>query len=132
MRAPGVALLIGCAIGACGGEDSPGDRATAQPPEQARQCLVDEPASFTVQGPLSREPDDSDAPDQTLVVTGRRAMAYLGYYDDTARAERSAREQREHARQFGGAVDRHGNLTIVWVRGRETDQASAIESCALS
>lgn len=132
MRPSGVVLLLALAVAACGGKAPARDQQRPVSAEDARRCLVDGGRSFEVQGPLRREPRDTDAPDQTLVVAGRHASAYLGFYDDKRRAERSAREQVAHARQFDGVVDRHGNLTIVWVRGRETDEAAEIERCALA
>jgi hypothetical protein len=132
MRAGSIVLLIACALGACGGPSPTAERATPVLPADAHRCLTDERASFEVQGPLRPEPGDADAPDQTLIVAGREASAYLGFYDEAARAERSAHEQLEQAKQFDGVVDRYGKLTIIWVRGRGTDEAAEIESCALS
>ena len=131
MRAIALALLIGCAVSACGDQAPAGDDATPVSPDEAHRCLLDEQGSFKVEGPRSREPHDDDAPDTTFLVAGLRATAYLAYYDEKARAEQAAPERREHAKQFGGAVDRYGNLTIIWVRGQETSEADAIESCAL-
>lgn len=132
MRTSGIVLLLAFAAAACGGKAPARDEATPVSAEEARRCLVDERRSFKVQGPLRREPQDNDAPDETLVVSGRQVSAFLGFYEDERRAEGSAREQVEHAKQFDGVVGRHGRLTIIWVRGRETDEAAEIERCALA
>lgn len=126
MRAAGAGLLIVAALAGCGGGS--GEPVAA---EDARRCLS-EGGGLKVQGPLKREADDVDAPDSTLVVTGRETFVYLGWYDDEARGRRSAAEQREHAKDFDGSVERHGRLTIIWVRGRDSDEASRIERCALA
>ena len=126
-----LAALMGCALAACGGEPAGDEPATPVAAEEAHRCLADVRGELDVQGPLRRRVDDTDAPDRTFVVSGRHASAYLGYYDDEARAQRSAPEQIEHARQFDGDVDRYGELTIIWVRGKATDEGSDIESCAL-
>lgn len=125
MRAAGASLLIVVALAGCGGDS--GEPVGA---EDARRCLSEE--RLSVQGPLKREAGDSDAPDRTLVVSGRGTLVYLGWYDDEARAERSATEQREHAKRFDGTVERHGGMTIIWVRGRDGDAASRIKRCALA
>ena len=135
MRTPGASLLIALTLAACGGGDGDGERSDGRDPaavEDVRRCLAGGEPRFDVQGPLTRAAGDDDAPDRTLVVAGGGASAYLGWYDDEARAERSASEQREHAKQFSGAVERRGPLTIIWLRGRESDGAARIKECALS
>ena len=118
-------LVAGVVSLSCGGDQVPVSA------EETRTCLKD--AEFNVQGPVPREPDDLDAPDQTLVVTssGRGTGAYIGWYDDEARADRYAPEITEQAKNFKGSVDRHGRLTIIWLRGEDTDEAGQIRDCAL-
>ena len=109
----------------CGGGQDPVSA------EETRTCLRDE--KFDVQGPVLRQPNDSDAPDQTLVVSsrGRGTGAYLGWYDDEGRADRYAPEITEDAEKFKGRVDRHGRLTIIWLRGKDTDEAGQVRDCVL-
>ncbi len=90
--------------------------------DSAVRCLREADLRFV--GPTKRAPDDTDAPDTTVLVSGR---AYLGWYDDPARAERAAPEQAEHAKEFSGSVERHGGLTIIWLG----DEGDAVRDCAL-
>ncbi len=118
--------LVALLVSGCGD----GGRPVAT--EEAQRCLGD--ADFRVLGPTLWEPDDADAPDRTLLATsaGRReTAAYIGWYDEEARAEKSAPEQIEQAKQFKGSVDRHGPMTIIWLRGRDTDTGARLRSCAL-
>ena len=118
-------LVAGVISLSCGGDQVPVSA------EETRTCLKD--ADFNVQGPVVRESDDSDAPDQTLVVSssGRGSGAYIGWYGAEARADRYASKITEHAKNFRGSVDRHGRLTIIWLRGQNTDEAGQIRDCAL-
>lgn len=127
MRAAGASLLVVLMLAGCGGGSGKPVGA-----EDARRCLSEDGGRWQVQGPLKREAGDVDAPDRTLIVSGRGTLVYLGWYDDEARAERSAVDQREQAKQFDGSVERHGGMTMIWVRGRDGDAAARIKQCALA
>jgi hypothetical protein len=81
-----------------------------------------------------RSPDDRDAPDEELIandVLKGRVMVLAAYYDDEDRAERYEPALRRNARSFDGAVERHGTLTLLWVRGAESRFAERVRDCLL-
>jgi hypothetical protein len=66
-----------------------------------------------------------------VASSDRRAGAYIGWYDNEARADRYAPEIIKHAKDFKGSVDRHGRLTVIWLRGKDPNGAGQIRDCAL-
>ena len=119
MRRASLAVVVAAALGGCGSDDG------AASPEDARACLED--AHLRVAGG-PRAADDADAPDTQLLVGGHHTSAFLAFYDDADRAARLAPAIEELATQ-PGAVERHGKITIFWVRGKETDEAAKIKAC---
>ena len=112
--------MAAAAIAGCGGD---GDGAVS--PDEARACLEDEHLRV-VGGP--RAPDDTDAPDTELIVAGHESSAVVAFYDDAARADRLAPLLEERA-TAPGAVERHGTITIFWVRGKSGSEAGRIRAC---
>jgi hypothetical protein len=112
------------AAGCGGGDDRPSR-------EDARRCLSQ--ARFhVVGGEPSR--DDRDAPDAELIandVRGGRVMVFIAYYDDEDRAERLEPSLRRNARRFDGSVERHGSLTLLWVRGERSQMGERVRDCVL-
>jgi hypothetical protein len=120
-----VAMTGALATAGCGGGDNRPSR------EEARRCL--EGLDLHVTGG-ERSPDDRDAPDEELIandVLKGRVMLFAGYYDDEDRAERYEPALRRNARSFDGAVERHGTLTLLWVRGAESRFAERVRDCLL-
>jgi hypothetical protein len=74
------------------------------------------------------------APDEELIandVRHGRVMVFAGYYDDEARASRLEPSIRRNARRFDGSVERHGTVTLLWVRGREGRLGERTRDCLL-
>jgi hypothetical protein len=126
LRRAAILALTGAVAGAgCGGG---GDRPSR---EEARRCLEGLDLHVTVVEPA---PDDRDAPDAELIandVLRGRVMVLAAYYDDEDRAERYEPALRRNARSFDGAVERHGTLTLLWVRGDESRFAERVRDCLL-
>jgi hypothetical protein len=125
LRRAVILALTALAAAGCGGG---GDRPSR---EEARRCLEGLDLHVTVVEPL---PDDRDAPDAELIandVLKGRVMLFAGYYDDEDRAERYEPALRRNARRFDGAVERHGALTLLWVRGDERRLAERVRGCLL-
>ena len=120
------ALTIGCGGG--GDDNDDADGGTPVPTAEAKKCLQSE--NFRVLGGR-RKPDDLNAPDEELVASGNSAWAFLAFYKDPARAEKYAPQIADRTKDFDGSIERHGTLTIVWVRGRDGDGGKAIRDCAL-
>jgi hypothetical protein len=126
VAAAAILVLTGAlAAGGCGGDDDRPSR------EEARRCLEGVDLHVTVVEPA---PVDRDAPDAELIandVLRGRVMLFAGYYDDEDRAERYEPAVRRNARSFDGAVERHGMLTLLWVRGHESRFAERARACLL-
>jgi hypothetical protein len=124
-RAALLAAAASLVVAGCGGGD---DRPSH---EEARRCL--EGLDLHVMG-AERQPDDRDAPDEELIandVRHGRVMVFAGYYDDEARASRLEPSIRRNARRFDGSVERHGTVTLLWVRGREGRLGERTRDCLL-
>jgi hypothetical protein len=124
-RAALLALTGALAAAGCGGGD---DRPS---PEKARHCL--ERLNLHVTG-AERSPDDADAPDEELIandILRGRVMILAAYYDDEDRAERYEPALRRNARSYDGVLERHGTLTLLWVRGNESPVAERTRDCLL-
>lgn len=124
-RAAVLALAGALAAAGCGGGDDRPSR------EEARRCL--EGLDLHVTG-VEPSPEDRDAPDAELIandVLKGRVMVLAAYYDDEDRAERYEPAVRRNARSFDGAVERHGTLTLLWVRGDESPLAERTRDCLL-
>jgi hypothetical protein len=120
-----LALTGALAAAGCGGGDDRPSRV------EARRCL--EGLDLHVTG-VEPSPDDRDAPDAELIandVLKGRVMVLAAYYDDEDRAERYEPAVRRNARSFDGAVERHGTLTLLWVRGDESPLAERTRDCLL-
>jgi hypothetical protein len=127
LRRAALLALAGALAGAgCGGG---GDDRPSR--EDARRCL--EGLDLHVTG-AERSPDDADAPDEELIandILRGRVMVLAAYYDDEDRAERYEPALRRNARTFDGSVERHGTLTLLWVRGHEGRLAEPTRDCLL-
>ncbi len=127
-----LALVISMSLIGCGGAAS-APRPTPAPDlgfpraERARACLSD--AGFRVVGG-PRSPDDRNAPDVELVVSGGGADAFLAFYKKVERARRYASDLRRNARRINGSVERRGSVSVVWVQ-KPPAEARRIEGCAL-
>ncbi len=146
MRRLLTALLV-VAVAGCGGSDS-GDGTDRKPQakakraeqrdrarlesaqrvaEPARVCLTK--AGYKVIGGSPRL-DDRNAPDYELVLTGHGGGAFIAFYKQIARAKRFEPGIKKNARQFRGAsVERHGAITIVWVRLTGPTTRARVRAC---
>jgi hypothetical protein len=61
-------------------------------------------------------------------LSGRQSSAFLAFYDNDARALRYEPALQRLA-IAPGAVERHGRITIFWLRGRETSEGERIKAC---
>jgi hypothetical protein len=109
----------------CGGGDDRPSR------EQARGCLEELDLHVTA---WERPPNDDDGPfarlDANDVLRGRLRVE-AQYYGDEEEAERYEPGQRRFARAQGGAVERHGSLTLLWVFGQGRPLADRTKDCLL-
>jgi hypothetical protein len=119
VRRASLVLVVAAALAACGDGDG-----TASP-QDARACL--ERDNLRVAGG-PREPGDTNAPDTELIVSGRESSAFLAFYKDEERAVRFEPAIQERATE-PGAAERHGKVTIFWVRGRHSGEAATITAC---
>jgi len=122
MAKSGLALAL-LFVAGCGGGG--GDPASAA---DARACLAKEKLRVLA---APRSPADSDAPDTELIVSSRKSGAFLGFYENEQRAQDAAPQIPKDSKAFRGQVERHGKLTIFWVRGRQSAEADRIKACVL-
>jgi hypothetical protein len=109
------------AAGCSGGDDRPSR-------EDARRCLSQ--AGLRVVG-AERSPGDRDAPDAELIAGGGSVTVFIAYYDEEDRAERLEPSLRRNARRLDGFVERHGTLTLLWVRGERSRMGERVRGCVL-
>ena len=119
MRRACLLLTASIALAGCGGGSGPAS------PGDARACLEGEHLRVLAG---DRALDDTDAPDTELIVDGRQTSAFLAFYSDQARANRYEPALQQRATE-PGAVERHGSITIFWVRGRRTPEGERIKAC---
>jgi hypothetical protein len=122
VRSAGILIVAAALLAGCGGGGS------GVSPAAARQCLT-KAKLRVVGGPASK--GDTNAPNTELIVSAPGAGAFLAYYDDIGRADKLAVMIRRRARAFHGSLERHGHLTILWVRGANTPDAERIKACIL-
>lgn len=119
-----VALTAWFAAVGCGGDDRPSC-------EEARRCLEQLDLHVT---PQERPPNDDDGPHARLFVNDvlrGRVMVEAQYWDDEDSAQHHAPAQRRNARTYDGSVERHGPLTLLWLRGHEARLAERTRDCLL-
>ena len=117
MRRSPLLLTASVALAGCGGAPAS--------PDDARACLEGEHLRVLAG---DRALADSDAPDTELIVDGRQSSAFVAFYDDEALAV-SYEPALQQLAIAPGAVERHGRITIFWVRGRETAEGERIKAC---
>jgi hypothetical protein len=95
---------------------------------KARACLIAK-GQRAIGGPvLPPAPPESDSPDGELIV-GTARGAFIAFYLDSRKARRLAAGIARNARRFGGAVERHGAVTIVWVHPPTSGRRDAVAAC---
>jgi hypothetical protein len=108
-RAAVLAIAGSLAAAGCGGGDDRPSR------EEARRCLERLDLHVTPRGPTRAERGSLEAELHAIdILRGRVRVSALYYVDEDA-AERSERAARRSAREAGGAVERHGSLTLYWI-----------------
>jgi protein tyrosine phosphatase (PTP) superfamily phosphohydrolase (DUF442 family) len=118
-------VVLSAGLAACGGDSnpSPDARPTA---EEIRSCL--ERAGLRVTF-VRRHKDDLDAPDVELIVRGRRTGAFIGYYEQEARARKLFPSVERNMERAGGTAQLEGTVGIGWVRGRRSPAGRAVVRC---
>jgi hypothetical protein len=124
MRRAAFAATAVLTVAGCGG----GSEADKPASSAAAQACLKQKRIPVVRG--LRAPDDPDAPDVELIVGGKTASAFLGYYDDERRAKANEPQIRKSVTSTSAVtIERHGKLTIAWTRGKDSDEADTIKGC---
>ena len=108
--------LLSIAVTACGGDDGPTSIAAVE------RCLEQE-GLRTLGGAHTPDPDDTDAPDRGELIT---KGAFIAFYSTAKRADELADGVRENSGGINGRVERHGDVTVVYLPGADRD---AVERC---
>jgi hypothetical protein len=149
-----LAIIAAAGFPGCGGDDSSLQRPSAAASEQATydgtQALREEsgdaslPVSDLIErvrdclkevdidargGAHDRPAEDANAPDGEL-VTGD--ATFIAFYESAARAEQLEGGLRDRARELGGALTRHGQVTVFYTEtpNGSGDPDDRIERCA--
>jgi hypothetical protein len=117
-------VLAGC------GDDSGDVRSDAAPGGSSaaavRSCIAH--AGLHTKA-VHRRRDDLDAPDTEITVTGRQTAALVAYYKQESRARDRFPDVQRNADHADKAAERYGRITVVWLRGRKTQEAKTIRRC---
>ncbi len=110
---------------------SPAVRGMITALEKTRRCLTPKGVR-AIGGPvLPPNPARSGSPDGELVVGESPAHAlFIAYYTSAARAQRRQVGLMANARGIRGHVERHGDVTLLWVHPPSGIRA-AVQACAL-
>jgi hypothetical protein len=110
---------------------SPGVRAVIAAIAKARTCLTTK-GLRAIGGPvLPPNPPGSSSADGELVVGNAARGAFIAFYTDAGRAWRLEAGVARNASRISGRVERHGAVTVVWVRSPAGELRKAVETCAL-
>jgi hypothetical protein len=82
-------------------------------------------------GPVFPQQSPS-SPDGELIVGNGSGGAFIAFYTDSMRARRLEPAVRQNARRFGGQVERHGAVTVVWIHPPPAGLRKSVLTCAFS
>jgi hypothetical protein len=97
--------------------------------ERARTCLKVQHLSVTggpvvpAQGP--------NKPNGELIVGNGYPEAFVAFYENSAVAQRKEPTILRRAKRLGGEVERHGAVTVIWVRPPQPQLRQSLQACGL-
>lgn len=68
-----------------------------------------------------------NSPDGELITTG----AFIAFYTDASNARRLEPALKQNAMHIGGQVERHGAVTVLWIRPPATRLRNDVSACVL-
>ncbi|MGI8803613.1 MAG: hypothetical protein ACR2KV_15850 [Solirubrobacteraceae bacterium] len=95
-----------------------------------RACLKTRGLGVTGGPVFPPDPQIPDAPAGELVVGAAGGAAFVSFYASRDRARRLEPTVVRTARQSGGAAERSGSVTVVWVHQPPPDLLRDVRACA--
>ena len=93
-------------------------------------CLTKE--GYRLQGGAPQL-DDADTPEYEIVLSVPRGGGFIGFYESVARAKRVASQLRRNAQKTSGAaVERQGEINIVWVDLPDPAPRARVRGCLVT
>lgn len=97
--------------------------------DAAHRCLV--ARHLRVTGGPVLPPQGPDSPSGELIVGGDHGGALIAFYTDPGRAKQLEPEVIQNARRLGGHVERHGAVTVLWLRQPTGQLRGSLHACGL-
>jgi hypothetical protein len=96
---------------------------------KARTCLTAR-GLRAIGGPVLPATPGSSSPDGELIVGNAASGTFIAFYTDAGKAQRLEAGVVRSASRVGGRVERHGAVTVVWIRPPATEVRKVVEACA--
>lgn len=97
--------------------------------DAAHRCLV--ARHLRVTGGPVLPPQGPNSPNGELIVGGDHGGAFIAFYTDPGRAKQLEPEVIQNARHLGGHVERHGAVTVLWIRRPTGQLRGSVHACGL-
>jgi hypothetical protein len=98
--------------------------------DAAHRCLA--ARHLRVTGGPVLPPQGPNSPNGELIVGNGHGGAFIAFYTDPGRAKQLEPEVIQNARRLGGQVERHGAVTVLWIRSRTSQLRGSLRACGLS
>jgi hypothetical protein len=105
--------------------------------ETAKACLsalnvtVGGRPVFSENPHASAVPPGRQPPDGELQVLDSEVGAFIGFYENPSVAKGDEPDQMQRAKRFGGQVENHANVNVVWTRPPSANLRESLRSCEL-
>lgn len=76
-------------------------------------------------------PQGSNSPNGELIVGNGHDGAFIAFYTNPGRAKQLEPEIIQNARRVGGHVERHGVVTVLWIRPPTSQLRDSLHACGL-
>jgi hypothetical protein len=99
---------------------------------KTRACLTSKAVHALGGLVLPANPPSSTAADGELIAQHGSGEAFIAFYTDLSRARQLAPEVLRNAVLHNWQVERHGSMTIVWVRAPAAGLREAVQACVVT
>ncbi len=106
-------------------------RAVAARIDVVRACLRNRGLRVTGGPAFPSTPATPHSPDGELIAgAANTGGAFVAFYGTPDKAKRLEPEVRRNAARFGGQVERHGAVTVLWIHPPSSTARTTMEKCA--
>jgi hypothetical protein len=99
---------------------------------KARACLASKGVRALGGPVLPANPPSSTAADGELIAQHGSGEAFIAFYTDLSTARRMATEVLRNAAIHNWQVERHGSVTVVWVRAPAAGLRATVQACVVT